>query len=171
MNKIEDCKTLDELRQYSMMDLTALYSRITKTHAPKFSDKGAAAKRILPMLEQKRAETKLTVVPAPKFSVHPTPDGGAIIKVRGRPAGQLDQRIYVFNFDQFNLKYKQLAPQARMILRSLEDRGIMRISEQDLKVAVQVKTKQDPWRIFQYYRPKMISTGIVRMENQHEKMA
>lgn len=156
MNKIEDCKTLDELRQYSMMDLTALYSRITKTHAPKFSDKGAAAKRILPMLEQKRAETK----PAPKD-----------LKVRGRPAGQLDQRVYVFNFDQFNLKYKQLAPQARMILRSLEDRGIMRISEQDLKAAVQVKTKQDPWRIFQYYRPKMISTGIVRMENQHEKMA
>ena len=152
MNKIEDCKTLDELRQYSMMDLTALYSKLTKTHAPKFSDKGAAAKRILPMLDQKRAEQK------------PVP-------VRGRPAGQLDQRIYVFNFDQFNLKYKQLAPQARMILRSLEDRGIMRISEQDLKVAVQVKTKQDPWRIFQYYRPKMISTGIVRMENQHEKMA
>jgi len=153
MNKIDDCQTLDELRQYSMMDLAALYSRLTKTHAPKFSDKGAAAKRILPMLQQKRQEVSKTT------------------KVRGRPAGQLDQRIYVFNFDQFNLKYKQMAPQARMILRSLEDRGIMRISEQDLKVAVQVKTKQDPWRIFQYYRPKMISLGIIRMENQHEKMA
>lgn len=162
MNKIDDCKTIDELRAYSMQDLCALYSKITKTHAPKFSDKGAAAKRILPMLEQKRNESKLVITDPPK-------DLKKIIKVRGRPAGQLDDRIYVFNFDQFNLKYKQLAPQARMILRSLEDRGILRITEHELRAEVQVKTKQDPWRIFQYYRPKMISTGIVRLENQHEK--
>lgn len=165
MSNIEDSKTIDELRAYSMQDLQALYSKMTKTHAPKFSDKGVAAKRILPMLEQRRQEAakKLIITPAPK-------DLSKIIKVRGRPAGQNDQRVYVFNYDQFNQKYKALAPQARMILRSLEDRGIGRITETDLKAAIQVKTKQDPWRIFQYYRPKMISTGIVKMENQHEKM-
>ena len=28
--------------------------------------------------------------------------------------------------------------------------------------AAELKTKQDPWRIFQYYRPKLISLGLMR---------
>lgn len=171
MNKIEDCTSIEELRQFPMTDLTALYSKMTKTHAPKFSDKGAAAKRILPMLQQKQREKNALVFTDPPKNVGKLIKVAGDKKVRGRPAGQLDDRVYVFNYSRFNEKYKQLAPQARMILRSLEDRGINNLSESELKTQIQVKTKQDPWRIFQYYRPKMISYGIIKLENQHEKAA
>lgn len=165
MNKIEDCTTIDELRKHSMQDLCALYSKIVKAHSPKFSDKAAAAKRILPLLEQKRAEAKLTVVPAPKFSVHPTPDGGAIIKVRGRPKNQLASRIYHFNFDKFYDRERDFAPQARQIMRALAAKNLETVTEAELIGLVEVKTKQNPWRIFQYYRPQLINRGVLRLEN------
>jgi len=165
MNKIEDCTTLDELRKYSMQELSSLYSKIVKTHAPKFSDKGAAAKRILPLLEQKRAEAKLTVVPAPKFSVHPTADGGAIVKVRGRPSGQLASRIYHFNFGKFYDRERDFAPQARQIMRALAAKNVETVTEAELVTLIDVKTKQNPWRIFQYYRPQLINRGVLRLEN------
>jgi len=163
MNKIEDCKTVDELRAYSMQDLCSLYSKMTKTHAPKFSDKAAAAKRILPMLEQKRAEQK----PALTF-VDPPKDLSKIIKVRGRPSGQLANRIYHFDFDAYDKCRRQLAPQARQIIDQLE---VAVYTESELQAAVKVNTKQDPWRIFQYYRPKMIGLKVLRLENPHEEVA
>jgi hypothetical protein len=41
------------------------------------------------------------------------------------------------------------------------------ISEKDLKDAVikraaELKTRQDPWRIFQYYRPQLIQAKLIR---------
>lgn len=170
MNNIEQCTTIDALRQFSMQDLCSLYSKLTKTHAPKFSDKGAAAKRILPMLEQKRSEAKLTVVPAPQFTVHPTADGGAVVKVkrgRGRPAGQTLNRTYVFDFAMYQSTNRRLAPQAKQILDALAAIGKTRYVETELQQTVKVKTKQDPWRIFQYYRPKMIACRVLKMENGH----
>jgi hypothetical protein len=136
---------------------------MTKTHAPKFSDKGAAAKRILPMLEQKRAEQK----PALTF-VDPPKDLSKIIKVRGRPSGQLANRIYRFDFDTYDKYRRQLAPQARQIIDQLE---VNVYTESELQAAVKVNTKQDPWRIFQYYRPKMIGLKILKLENPHEEVA
>jgi hypothetical protein len=163
MNNIEDCKTVEELRVYSMQDLCSLYSKMTKTHAPKFSDKGAAAKRILPMLEQKRAEQK----PALTFA-DPPKDLSKIIKVRGRPSGQLANRIYRFDFDTYDKCRRQLAPQARQIIDQLE---VAVYTESELQAAVKVNTKQDPWRIFPYYRPKMIGLKILKLENPHEEVA
>lgn len=155
MNNIEDCKTIEELRVYSMQDLCSLYSKMTKTHAPKFSDKGAAAKRILPMLEQKRAEKKPVTVNVLGS------------KVRGRPAGQLANRIYHFDFDVYDKYRRHLSPQARQILDQLEESTY---TEAELQQAIKVKTKQDPWRIFQYYRPKMVGLKVLKMENPHEKV-
>jgi hypothetical protein len=164
MSNIEDCKTVEELRAYSMQDLQSLYSKMTKTHAPKFSDKGVAAKRILPMLEQRRKEWTLTQVPPPN-------DLRGIIKVkkpRGRPSGQLSNRVYRFDFDTYDKHRRQLAPQARQIIDQLEQDVY---TESELQTAVKVKTKQDPWRIFQYYRPKMIGLKILKLENPHEEVA
>lgn len=164
MNKIESCTTIDELRQFSMQDLCALYSKITKTHAPKFSDKGAAAKRILPMLDQKRAEASRLVFTDPPANV------GSLIKVkrgRGRPAGQTLNRTYVFDFAVYQNNVRRMAPQAIQILDALVNLGQTTYTETELQQVVKVKTKQDPWRIFQYYRPKMISCRILRLENNH----
>lgn len=174
MNKIEQCTTIDELKAYSMQDLTSLYSKIVKAHCPKFSDKTAAAKRILPLLEQKRREANPVAVPELNeifVSAHPLPDGGAIIKIkrkRGRPAHQLDKRIYFFNWERFYDRERDFAPQAKQILRALAGKNIDQISEAELIPLISVKTKQDPWRIFQYYRSKMIGRGVLRIENVKE---
>ena len=165
MSNIELCTSVEELKKYSMQDLSSLYSKMTKTHCPKFSDKTAAAKRILPMLEQKRAEAKLTVL-----SVHPLPDGGAIVKLRrnrgrGRPKGQLSSRLYHFDFEKFYDRERDFAPQARQIVRALAAKNVDTFTEGELIPLIDVKTKQDPWRIFQYYRPQLISRGVLRLEN------
>lgn len=161
MSNIETCKTLDELRAYSMQDLCALYSKITKTHAPKFSDKGAAAKRILPMLEQKRSEA--TVYRVTKKEIFPgTLEKLKSLTIRGRPPGQLANRIYHFDFDAYDKYRRHLAPQARQIVDQLEESTY---TEAELQQVVKVKTKQDPWRIFQYYRPKLLAAKILRIEN------
>ncbi len=66
-------------------------------------------------------------------------------------------------------------PQAMACLRILKDtitpggEGIVgECTEDDLKAKIlerqaELHTKQDPWRIFQYYRPRMIEAGIVRL--------
>lgn len=174
MSNIENCKTVDELRKYSMQELSSLYSKIVKAHAPKFSDKGVAAKRILPLLEQKRREfeifpgTKkqldsLKVRGEPKLVfVDPPKDLSKIIKVRGRPKGQLANRIYHFDFDAYDKNRRELAPQARQIIDQLE---VDTYTEAELQQAIKVRTKQDPWRIFQYYRPKLLALKLLRVEN------
>ena len=158
MSNIEQARSIDELKKFSMQELSSLYSKIVKAHCPKFSDKTAAAKRILPLLEQKRAESKLTFVDPPK-------DLSKIIKVRGRPKGQLSSRLYHFNFDKFYDRERDFAPQARQIIRALAAKNISTFAEAELISLIDVKTKQDPWRIFQYYRPQMVSRGVLRLEN------
>lgn len=69
-------------------------------------------------------------------------------------------------------------PQAMACLRILKDTigeltvkvdgMIGECTEDDLKAAIttrqaELHTKQDPWRIFQYYRPRMIEAGIIRL--------
>lgn len=166
MSNIENCKTVDELRKYSMQELSSLYSKIVKAHAPKFSDKGVAAKRILPLLEQKRREFE--IFPGTKKQldsltiVDPPKDLSKIIKVRGRPKGQLANRIYHFDFDAYDKNRRELAPQARQIIDQLE---VDTYTEAELQQAIKVRTKQDPWRIFQYYRPKLLALKLLRVEN------
>jgi hypothetical protein len=158
MSNIELCSSVEELKKFSMQELSSLYSKMTKTHCPKFSDKTVAAKRILPMLEQKRTESKLIFVDPPK-------DLSKIIKVRGRPKGQLSSRLYHFNFDKFYDRERDFAPQARQIIRALAAKNISTFTEVELIPLIDVKTKQDPWRIFQYYRPQLVSRGVLRLEN------
>jgi hypothetical protein len=52
--------------------------------------------------------------------------------------------------------------------KPVEDRGVFSIKEDAFKVyvveqAARLKTRQDPWRIFQYYRPELIKSGFVRL--------
>lgn len=66
-------------------------------------------------------------------------------------------------------------PQAMACLRIIKDtiapgvEGIIgECAEEDLKAKIferqsELHTKQDPWRIFQYYRPRMIEAGILRL--------
>jgi len=171
MSNIDQCSSIDELKKYSMQDLCSLYSKIVKAPAPKFSDKGAAAKRIFPLLEQKRREANPVAVPELNSIFElPTEDRGVRIilsapKKRGRPSGQLSNRRYVIDFDRFWLKQRDLPPQAKQIIESLSKTNEQEFLESELPGLLQLKTKQDPWRIFQYYRPKLIAAGVLKVVN------
>jgi hypothetical protein len=64
----------------------------------------------------------------------------------------------------------KLPPQARYALAILELDGTESVSEARAMELIaehkdQLRTKQDPWRIFQYYRPRMIESDILRMKS------
>ena len=64
-------------------------------------------------------------------------------------------------------------PQAIACLKIVKDNAVKEgdvltvkedtLKEQIVKRADELKTKQDPWRIFQYYRPALIQKGILRL--------
>lgn len=64
-------------------------------------------------------------------------------------------------------------PQAIACLRIVKDNvieegGVRSVKEDLLKVEItkragELKTRQEPWRIFQYYRPSLIAAGLLRL--------
>jgi len=82
-----------------------------------------------------------------------------------------DDRLYVYqkieNFDKAILK---LPTQAQCLARILKDEQRSKWTEPELKAVVtqasyskKLKTRQDPWRIFQYYRNDLMDLGLVRL--------
>jgi hypothetical protein len=72
----------------------------------------------------------------------------------------------------------KLPPQAKTCMAFFEEKakkaghddakGIFEISEKEfneyvVEQAERLKTRQDPWRIFQYYRPQLIQGGFIRL--------
>jgi hypothetical protein len=186
MSNIEQCKSVEELKKFSMQDLSSLYAKIVKAPPPKFSDKGAAANRILPLLQQKQLEQqqhemmefsefmnelsnkqKAIASEMAKRSCRDEIDETTVVikKVRGRPRGLLSSRKYVIDFDKFWLKQRELPPQAKQIIESLSKTNRQEFVEFEIPILLDLKTKQDPWRIFQYYRPKLIAAGVVKVIN------
>ena len=163
-------KGLDELaKQHSMAELQALFCRLVKApQAPKFSDKKCAAKRVLAMATE---VSKSAPVPVPELNevfglcgLNPVkPD---VKRGRGRP--KAGPRTYYF-LDPGGKNVSTLPKQARMILDHVVH-GV-ELGEDDLREQVyelaadgKLATKQDPWRIFLYYRAKLIARGVLRMQ-------
>jgi hypothetical protein len=69
------------------------------------------------------------------------------------------------------LKTPQALASIRLLDRALKERGVDSetgrfISEAQLRIfveenAAELKTRQDPWRIFQYYRPQMFGAKLI----------
>jgi hypothetical protein len=81
--------------------------------------------------------------------------------------GKLTNRKYVVELTAIPEGVK-LPPQAIACLKIMVDMNRKEILEQDLKDEVNkqaesLHTRQDPWRIFQYYRPQLMQHKIVRM--------
>ena len=159
---------VEKLRtMHNMQELQSLFCRIVKAPtAPKFSDKGAAAKRVVQMAQEvlKTADP----VPVPElnevFGVSVVKD-----KKRGRPKNK--PREYFFT--EGNDKAPRLAAQAVALVDHMLDWAPDQwIPEEQVRHFVleaalngALNTKQDPWRIFQYYRAQLISKGFCRMRN------
>jgi hypothetical protein len=88
-----------------------------------------------------------------------------------------DDRLYVYqkieNFDKAILK---LPTQAQCLARILKDEQRSKWTEPELKAVVTkasyskaLKTRQDPWRIFQYYRNDLMDLGLVRLTRRSLK--
>lgn len=63
-------------------------------------------------------------------------------------------------------KIAKLAPQARSIAAMIRADGRTQFSEEELKALIvknakELRTRQEPWRIFQYYRSKMIGADLL----------
>ena len=86
-------------------------------------------------------------------------------KSAGRPKSS--PRVYTFDVPE---KIEGLPKQAVSILTGFSQMNGQELPEEKVQAFVQtladtgeLKTKQDPWRIFQYYRAKMISSGYLKM--------
>jgi len=159
-------QTDEQLKTMSMADMGALFCNIVKAPtAPKFSDKTAAIKRIRKMAEQVIRDADVAGVPILDeiLAVKPA-------KKAGRP--KASAKVYTFLVDNLTDSdhYTRLPKQAKSILSHMVPGTDIPESElkdiiHQLAVDGKMQTKQDPWRIFQYYRSQMISSSFLRMTN------
>lgn len=72
-----------------------------------------------------------------------------------------------------NIDGEPKTPQAKTCLKILKDsvhkdgENKGKITEEELKRAInaraaEIRTRQDPWRIFQYYRPTLVKAGFIK---------
>lgn len=155
---------------HSMQELQAMFCQLVKApQAPKFSDKTAAAKRVV-VMAQEVEKSAPALVGVPELNEIFQPDSGVKLKVvraRGRP--KAGPRTYTFM--QSTHKHCDLLPkQAMAIVQHFpKDMPISSAEVEDRIKTIaadgRLKTKQDPIRIFLYYRAKMISYGWLRMQH------
>jgi hypothetical protein len=155
-------KTDDQLKMMSGADLASLFCQIVKAPtAPKFADKKSAIKRIRQMAQQVVSD-KQTLIDTSKLL-----DKKQSSKV-GRPLAS--KKVYTFLSGYSEDNFKRLPKQAKAIIKAIDPD--VKIPEAELKGHIMtlakdnvLTTKQDPWRIFQYYRAAMINSSMLRMNN------
>ncbi len=84
----------------------------------------------------------------------------------------MSKSIRIYSFDIPSEFDSKMTPQVKQILEGISESGNSEFQESDLKNLIneladsgKLKTRQSPWRIFQYYRANMISAGICKMSN------
>ena len=84
----------------------------------------------------------------------------------------MSKSIRIYSFEIPEELDSKLTPQIKQILEGISESGNSEFQESELKTLIyelaesgKLKTRQNPWRIFQYYRANMISAGICKMSN------
>ena len=87
----------------------------------------------------------------------------------------MSKSIRIYSFDIPSELDSKMTPQIVQILGGISESGNSELQESELKTLInelaesgKLKTRQNPWRIFQYYRANMISAGICKMSNSAE---
>ena len=136
--------------------------------APKFSDKTAAAKRILKMAEEacvndieRSAESKVGTLTQ-------TPPPAKIPMKVGRPKAKA--REYLFLSESSEEHVADITKQARDIHQNMVHNewipeSEVRIHVEAMKGEGKLITTQSSWRIFQYYRAQLINRSLLKMRN------
>ena len=167
-------KTDDQLKMMSGADLASLFCQIVKAPtAPKFADKKSAIKRIRQMAQQV-INDKQTLIDTANLLVIKDGPNNVIVPGKkqsskvGRPLAS--KKVYTFLSGYSEDNFKRLPKQAKAIVKAIDPD--VKIPEAELKGHIMtlakdnvLTTKQDPWRIFQYYRAAMINSSMLRMNN------
>ena len=170
----------------SMAELKSLFTEITGLEkVPSFSDKLAAAKRIF----KEYAKAPKHPVPEPVVThvaeIPEQPTGKVLFNdgddmadvpppctdnsLPAPPPAKLKakDRTYTFNVSGGSLNDAKIPGQMMVILSEFMDDTDAH-TEVALQAMIQefahegiLTTKQPPWRIFQYYRPRMIKLGLL----------
>jgi hypothetical protein len=150
---------LDGLKNMSMADLRGMFCMIVKApDAPKFSDKTAAATRILKLANEVLAKNMEQTAEASK---------PAATKV-GRPKAKA--REYLFLSESSEEHVADITKQARDIHQNMVHNewipeSEVRIHVEAMKGEGKLITTQSSWRIFQYYRAQLINRSLLKMRN------
>ncbi len=161
----------------SMAELKSLFTEITGLNkVPSFSDKLAAAKRIFKEYAKAPKVTHIAEIPEPTGQVlYNEGDEIADVPMPCAPPAPVKSNIkskdrtYTFKLidNEAALVDNKMPKQMADILREFIDDSddysevalqavIQKIAEDGILV-----TKQPAWRIFQYYRPRMIKLGLL----------
>lgn len=149
-------KGLDGLKLLPMTELRAMFCNIVKApDAPKFSDKTAAATRILKLANEVLAKNM-------EQSAEST------VKKAGRPKAK--PREYMFISEQSEEHIAECTKQARDIHQNMVHNewipeSEVRIHVEAMKGEGKLNTTQSSWRIFQYYRAQLINRSLLKMRN------
>jgi hypothetical protein len=168
-----DLGKLDELTKE---DLGLLYGGIASVPAKNFKDKKIAIESILYQVNKMPFTEDPSIIVAPKRVDNSAPGAPAEKKTEktskeklARKAGESFQLLSPENSEEL---LKSLAPQARELVLILTELGAQhgstkfsgpQITEKlsSPGIAERLKTKQDPLRIFQYYKSRLTSVGLL----------
>tara|TARA_B100000214_G_scaffold351317_1_gene305624 strand:+ start:7046 stop:7576 length:531 start_codon:yes stop_codon:yes gene_type:complete len=162
-------KGIDGLKQHSMAELNGMYCNIVKApQAPKFSDKTAAAKRIIKMAEQALANDMERSAESEVGNLTLTPSPAKIPVKVGRPKAKA--REYMFLSESSEEHIADATKQARDIHQNMVHNewipeSEVRIHIEAMKGEGKLVTTQSSWRIFQYYRAQLINRSLLKMRN------
>ena len=172
----------DDVKKQSMQWIEYQWHDLTGKTAPKWSSKQVAAERLLKEATNTFMSDKPNQSPNPFVEIVFDVKSGDHLpivtkndvstKTTGRPPAT--KKMYTFIHDPStkfidNEPYKRLPKQAKCILINIKPGvypekelliHIMALHSQD-----KLTTKQDPWRIFQYYRSAMIQGNFLKMSN------
>ena len=144
---------LQTLQETAMKDLKGLWSALMGGQtAPKFGDKDEAVQQ----LQDLAADPSSLPEPAP-----------AKAKAKGKGKGRPPAKAVEFWFNPERGTDK-VANQAEVIYRAVEKdvwipEATLREQIEQLKQDGTLVTRQDSWRIFQYYRPTLNGFGVLKI--------
>lgn len=180
-------KNADDLKKLTMQDLEKYWVDLVGTTAPKWSSKQVAADRILKEATNTFMSAGPGTIPVdfgtltqvlPPAVIPMKVSKGTVSKTIGRPPA--NKKVYTFIIDvagaplsdKTSDSFKRLPKQAKVILQNIKPGDY---PEKELHIHVmalhangKLTTKQDPWRIFQYYRSSMIQGNFLTMKNESQ---
>lgn len=155
--------SLDKLLEAKIEAIEEIHTIVFGGHIPKNVDQTTASLMIFAYLI-KNAKPLIPQVTTNSEGVQVKKERKSTIGSRVYTLGEVREKI------EEHVKTPQALACYKILLESLTDpksEGTLYVTEEILKANViarasELKTRQDPWRIFQYYRPQLLLAKIIK---------